>query len=144
MLQLYQVLEHCKLNFHYTSGNKFELFLISRKIAETGHLLGINVAHRLCLKIIRILVFSATSNKNSAVNPVFTMYPSISPEIKHSDNLSHCCHMLLIILMDFPLYWKILRRYFVHVSFSTCKFPIPKNKNFWVFIHFKYIKNDSS
>jgi hypothetical protein len=38
----------------------------------------IHVTHSLSLKIIRILVFSVTSNVNPILNPVLPVYPCIS------------------------------------------------------------------
>ena len=65
---------------------------VSKRSRRACHLSGVYVTHCLCLKEIRVLVFSAISNVNSTANPVFSMYPSIAAEIKNPKNLSlRCC-----------------------------------------------------
>lgn len=69
------------------SQRKSDVLIIQ---AESIHHLSrtINETHCLCLKKIRVLVFSATSYMDTISDPILSMNPSLPTEVKNTKNLS--------------------------------------------------------
>jgi hypothetical protein len=56
-------------------------------VCTSCHLLRVYVTCCLCLKIVRVLVFSATSKMDPIVNPILPVNPCIATKIKNSKDL---------------------------------------------------------
>lgn len=56
-------------------------------MCNSCHLLRVYVTCCLCLKVVRVLVFSATSKMDPIVNPILPVNPCITSKIKNSKDL---------------------------------------------------------